>query len=64
MSSVSVAEVVSKLMDKGLSEFEIREIFEALKLLILPFDEEQGLLQVYYEPTRRVWGYRWETEPV
>jgi ribonuclease VapC len=37
MSSVNVAEVVSKLMDKGFSEVEIREIFEALKVLIIPF---------------------------
>lgn len=44
MSSVNVAEVVSKLMDKGLSEVEIREIFEALKLLVLPFDAEQGFI--------------------
>jgi PIN domain nuclease of toxin-antitoxin system len=44
MSSVNVAEVVSKLMDKGFSEVEIREIFGALKLLIIPFDEEQGFI--------------------
>jgi PIN domain nuclease of toxin-antitoxin system len=44
MSSVNVAEVVSKLMDKGFSEVEIREIFEALKVLIIPFDEEQGFI--------------------
>jgi PIN domain nuclease of toxin-antitoxin system len=44
MSSVNVAEVVSKLMDKGFSEAEIREIFGALKLLIIPFDEEQGFI--------------------
>jgi PIN domain nuclease of toxin-antitoxin system len=44
MSSVNVAEVVSKLMDKGFREVEIREIFEALKLLIIPFDEEQGFI--------------------
>ncbi len=44
MSSVNVAEVVSKLMDKGFSEVEIREIFEALKLLIIPFDAEQGFI--------------------
>jgi PIN domain nuclease of toxin-antitoxin system len=44
MSSVNVAEVVSKLMDKGLSEVEIREIFKALKVPIIPFDEEQGFI--------------------
>lgn len=44
MSSVNVAEVVSKLMDKGFSEVEIWEIFEALKVLIIPFDEEQGFI--------------------
>jgi PIN domain nuclease of toxin-antitoxin system len=44
MSSVNVAEVVSKLMDKGFSKVEIREIFGALKLLIIPFDEEQGFI--------------------
>jgi PIN domain nuclease of toxin-antitoxin system len=44
MSSVNVVEVVSKLMDKGFNELEIREIFEALKLLIIPFDEEQGFI--------------------
>jgi PIN domain nuclease of toxin-antitoxin system len=44
MSSVNVAEVVSKLMDKGFSEVDIRKIFGALKLLIIPFDEEQGFI--------------------
>ncbi|WP_404790883.1 type II toxin-antitoxin system VapC family toxin [Altericista sp. CCNU0014] len=44
MSSVNVAEVVSKLMDKGFSEVEIREIFEVLKVLIIPFDEEQSFI--------------------
>jgi PIN domain nuclease of toxin-antitoxin system len=44
MSSVNVAEVVSKLMDKGFTEVEIREIFGALKVLIIPFDEEQGFI--------------------
>lgn len=44
MSAVNVAEVVSKLTDKGFSEVEIREVFEALKLLIIPFDEEQGFI--------------------
>jgi PIN domain nuclease of toxin-antitoxin system len=44
MSSVNVAEVVSKLMDKAFREVEIREIFWALKLLIIPFDEEQGFI--------------------
>jgi PIN domain nuclease of toxin-antitoxin system len=44
MSSVNVAEVVSKLMDKGFSEVEIRKIFGALKLRIIPFDEEQGFI--------------------
>ncbi len=44
MSSVNVAEVISKLMDKGFSAVEIRELFGALKLLIIPFDEEQGFI--------------------
>ena len=49
MSAVNSAEVVSKLMDKGFSETEIRDMFRALSLPIVPFDEEQcfisGLLR-------------------
>lgn len=44
MSAVNATEVVSKLIDKGFSEVEIREIFDALKVLIIPFDEEQGFI--------------------
>ena len=42
MSAVNVSEVVAKLTDKGLSESEITEIFKALSLSVIPFDEEQG----------------------
>jgi PIN domain nuclease of toxin-antitoxin system len=44
MSTVNVAEVISKLIDKGLSEIEIQDMFEILSLPIIPFDEEQGFI--------------------
>jgi PIN domain nuclease of toxin-antitoxin system len=44
MSAVNAAEVVSKLMDKGFSEIEVRDIFRALRLPIIPFDEEQSFI--------------------
>jgi ribonuclease VapC len=43
MSSVNVAEVVSKLVDKGLTDEEATEVFAALKLPVRPFSEGAAL---------------------
>lgn len=43
MSAVNYAEVVSKLTDAGLDVQSILDIFAALPIQILPFDEDQAL---------------------
>lgn len=43
MSSVNYAEVVSKLTDAGVDVQSILDIFAALPIQILPFDEDQAL---------------------
>ncbi|MBI4318225.1 MAG: type II toxin-antitoxin system VapC family toxin [Chloroflexi bacterium] len=42
ISSVNVAEVITKLASRGLPETEVRGYFGRLDLNIIPFDEEQA----------------------
>lgn len=50
MSAVNLAEVISKLAEKGVIESDIQEILVALNLCVIPFDVDQakisGLLRV------------------
>ncbi len=54
MSAVNLAEVVSKLAEKGVTESDIQEILDALSLCVVPFDADQarisGLLRVQTKP--------------
>ena len=54
ISTVNLAEVVTRLSILGMPEGEIREALTVLGLEIIPFDEEQafraGLLSVYTQP--------------
>jgi PIN domain nuclease of toxin-antitoxin system len=54
ISTVNLAEVVTRLSILGMPEGEIREALTVLGLEIIPFDEEQafraGLLSAYTQP--------------
>lgn len=54
ISTVNLAEVVTRLSILGMPEGEVREALTVLGLEIIPFDEEQafraGLLSVYTQP--------------
>jgi PIN domain nuclease of toxin-antitoxin system len=54
ISTVNLAEVVTRLSIHGMPEGELREALTLLGLEIIPFDEEQafqaGLLSVYTQP--------------
>lgn len=54
ISTVNLAEVVTRLSILGMPEGEVREALTVLALEIIPFDEEQafraGLLSAYTQP--------------
>ncbi len=56
ISSVNASEVVAKLADRGLSDREITQIFTALDLSVISFDEEQGVIAGMLRPKTKSMG--------
>ncbi|MBI2264810.1 MAG: type II toxin-antitoxin system VapC family toxin [Armatimonadetes bacterium] len=56
MSSVNVAEAVSKLSDAGLPESQVRNCFGRLGINVVPFDEEQAFEAGFLSPVTRNYG--------
>ena len=58
VSSVNLAEVVSRLLDQGASEQEAREYVRLLDLVVVPFEPEDGWAVGILRPRTRRLGLR------
>jgi ribonuclease VapC len=56
ISSVNHAEVVARLLDRGMSEAEVDAVFEGLHLRVLPFTEQQALASGRLRPATKALG--------
>jgi PIN domain nuclease of toxin-antitoxin system len=56
VSAVNASELVAKLTDQGMPENEIQEVVTALKLKVVSFDEQQGLVAGYLRPVTKHLG--------
>lgn len=56
ISRVNVAEVLTKLVEKGLSIAEAKEAFDNLDLIVIEFDENQSLKAAELRPLTKYLG--------
>jgi PIN domain nuclease of toxin-antitoxin system len=56
VSAVNDSELVAKLTDQGMPENEIQDVWGALNLTVVPFDEGQGLIAGYLRPVTKHLG--------
>lgn len=56
ISSVNLAEVLAKLLDKGLSEADVRTISQQLPLQVVPFSAQQARTAAHLRLTTRALG--------
>ena len=56
ISSVNYAEIVSKLVDRGMPEGPIKSTMNSLDLQIIPYDEQQAMITGLLRKSSRTFG--------
>jgi len=56
ISTVNIAEVVTRLANEGVTETEVQEVLDDLDLTIFPFDERQSLVTGLLRPATKSFG--------
>ncbi len=56
ISSVNHAEVVARLLDRGMRSSEVKQVCEALRLQVMPFTAQQAVASGYLRPITKPLG--------